>query len=277
MNGADLDLDGGPDPLDLDTLLNEEEKSQLELEQQDAAKKNGKAGDFPADDALKRANELLAKQVAESSKRIAELEESRSKFDQTTRDYTPPPTPAPQPPPQVDRGKVKEELDKLWTEAGPGEWGIRLFEAARQAAISEMETRLGPVASGAAGTDIQQYIATRSDAGPEAIAEFQAMVRDPNTIKALASQAPEVRRNSLDFMFDAAVGRASRKAPPKQNNRDRQPPQIAGGQTISMGTETPNSYKGKALNEVQKEIVRSAREAGITDPKRIRAMIEDAE
>lgn len=273
--GFSLDLDdndgGGGADLDLDDLLTEQERRDAEA----AADPAGGAGAEPikknrdgGDDPVKKAHDMIVQS------QNAEIERLRA--DINSRRYnTEIEQPAATPPPAFDREKLKQELADQMI-ADPGGAALRIYEAALKSAEQMVEERYRKSGSGLASLDVDQYRATRAASDPDfkdSLTEFDELVKV--AAPGMANLTAEQRKQQLDFLADTAYGRAQKKAK-SSNNRERTPPSYSGGSSFTEGTRVPTTYKGEKLNKVQLEILRQARENGITDPKRIKKMLSDS-
>lgn len=231
-------------------------------------------------DGLRKANELLAKQLADTAKSLDEA--TKRQYDTSLQER-----PQAQPitaQPTVDPEKYAAQREALRMELAqqaitdPGGALLRVYDAAHRAAVQELESRGNKLATGTVNLEITNFRSQMASDPDFAVAgaEFDALLRQQGVAQSLASQTPEERKIALEFFYDAAATRGRKKAAASQNGRDRQPPLYSGGAAMERGTQVATTFKGKALNNVQKEIMRSCREAGITDNKRIKLMLDDA-
>ena len=263
----DTDAGGG---IDLDRLLAVDGAGGGEELTDEQKAEAARRAQYDTDlESAKTANAALAKQLNTVLTEVEQLKARRS-FD-TTVDGSG----APAPP--FDPVKFKAEMAKLAVE-DPGEYALRLIAATD--AISKANAAAATNGLGASTTslEIKNYVNARAVADPDfrdAQDEFNELLAQEGAVDALAKAPPEMRKKTLDLLADAAMGRANKR---KQNGdtRQRATPEYSGGMSVALGTEVPITLNGKQLNAVQREILRSAQEAGITDKKRLKAMVEDA-
>lgn len=265
----DTDAGGG---VDLDRLLGDIPgggggEGELTEEQKAAA---ARSQQFSTDlEAAKTANAAMAKQL---NTVLTELEtlKTRKQFDTTVDGSGAPALP-------FDPVKFKADMAKLAVE-DPGEYALRLIQATDAISKANAQAAAGPLGASTTSLEIKGYINARAIADPDfrdAQTEFEDLLAQPGAVDALAKAPPEMRQKTLDLLADAAVGRASKRKA-NGDTRQRNAPDYSGGMSVALSTEVPITLNGRPLNAVQREIVRSAHEAGITDKARIKKMVEDA-
>jgi len=258
-----MDLDEGTEEQDLDQLLSAAEAPE------------GEDDDTP-EAVARKANRILGDQIAAQQRELDEL-----KGRVATRPYDTelerPAAPVTQPAqPPVDMEKLKAELSAMAI-SDPAGFALRIFDAANRNAQAMIDAKFATVATGTATNDVNQYRAERAARDPyfkESMEEFDKLVKQAEP--GFVNLTPQQRKEQLDFLADTAYGRVER-ARKANGGRERTPPDIGGGSAIATGTRVEMTYKGQKLSKVQREVLRIAKESGITDPKRIKKMLEDSD
>lgn len=220
--------------------------------------------------ASREANTALARQLEATN---AQLEEANKRRVFTEGDQSQP-IRAPQAP--VDIEKLKSDLGAQLV-SDPGGFALRLMQAAEQTVTQQVEQRTKGLFTGAASSDITNYRREHND-DTDVLAEFDKQVRSPGFAEQLANLPPDQRKMTLDFVYDAAEGRVLR-AQKSAGGRRQNPPDLGGGQTISSvggGNGASSLYKGKPLTSAQKEVLRAASDAGVTDAVRLKKLLDSA-
>ena len=231
-----------------------------------------------SDEELKASRRLNAQLLAQQERLQTQLDDiqrnQRAFNDNNQRPAAPPP----------DMEAVKQRLaaDML---SDPGGTVLRIMEAAKQQAIAEVEARTAPLGAGTASLEVRNFMSEmqRADADfDEFRGDFEALVNQPGMAEGLSKLSADQRRTTLETLYDTAIGRTEkrRRTGSKGNQRENQPPMYGGGTTVGAsgggGAPGESTYKGKPLSPDQREVLRAAKDAGITDPKRIKAMLDTA-
>lgn len=246
------------------------------------------AGDSPSDDtgsgdqrtdAQKASDKAVAEAAAQKEanavllsrldKVAADNEALRARFDTTIRDDAPKSPPGP----VFDMDKFAQELSDLQV-ANPREYQKQLLIAQAQFIEQSVQKFVAPAMGSTTTLEIQNYRAANFKDDDAVREEFDAIISSPNYVKQLASISPEQRAEALAMVADMAYGRASRKGK-TAGARDNIPPDLRGGN--GAGNRPAFSFKGQQLTAAQRLIVQMAHESGITDRKRIAAMLGDDE
>ncbi|MDE2097362.1 MAG: hypothetical protein KGL39_08975 [Patescibacteria group bacterium] len=281
-------LDGGPD-FDLADMLGLEiNRQQQQQQQQQSAPSAGPtppANGAPApDEQLRRANEVLAQQMAQQQREIEDLRARQARYpnaDGPTNQLGALPAPA-----QLTQSweQIRQQLNERAL-TDPAGVILEIQQASQQALLGEVKKLLGPLATSSVSLEIQNYRSEMSGSDVDfkaAQSEFDTYLSNPATQQALAQMDPQSRRGALDMIYAAAVTQGRRKLQVSAEHaevtaRREIPPYSVGVQYAAGETVNPNvKYSGKPLNAVQREILRSAEIAGINDPKRIKQMLDDA-
>lgn len=230
--------------------------------------------DAPADDTEDqvKTDEKPDPTKAELAALRNELNELKSRPAPQQQSYVPPAAPAA---PQKSREEIVKELETAFI-ANPGETLLKVLEASENIAKQNARSASLPAAQQSARLLAQNFKQSRKGDPffKAAEAEFDALVSKVNTSD-LANMDPDKLNESIETLYDVAVGKALRK----RGGRASSPPPYSAGS--SGGNRSGGSGAPAKLSAIQREQFRSLTEDyGYSEAearKRLKELEEDDE
>ena len=201
-----------------------------------------------------------------------ELNELKSRPAPQQQSYVPPAAPAA---PQKSREEIVKELETAFI-ANPGETLLKVLEASENIAKTQARNSSLPAAQQSARLLAQNFKQSRRGDPyfKAAEAEFDALVAKVDTSN-LANMDPDTLNESIETLYDVAVGKALRK----RGGRAASPPPYGAG--TSGGRGAGGSSAPAKLSAIQREQFRSLTEDyGYSEAdarKRLKELEEDDE
>jgi len=244
-----------------------------DLDDNEPAPGGGGSGDGETAEQRLAAQQAANKLLIERLDKVAQDNEAlRARFDMSLENNRQTPPPAPPKPAEFNLEAFNQAASDLLIK-NPGEYARQLAQAMAQHTETIIAQRLGPALGSTAALEVENYRRSKLGDDDDMRREFDSLVSDPATQTQLANVSPADRAKALDYLADMAYGRAARKRD-AGNVRQNIPGDFGGGR--GGGSSAPAlSLGGKPLTPEQQLIVRTATEMGITDKKRIAAMLRD--